>query len=40
MKGFQSSRRGGFVDVEQVSSSVIELSGQAVTVLKGQMKIG
>ncbi|GIU42548.1 PhzF family phenazine biosynthesis protein [Shewanella algidipiscicola] len=39
MQGFQASSRGGHVDVELLASGLIKLSGQAVTVLKGQMKI-
>lgn len=39
MQGFQASSRGGYVDVELLASGLIKLSGQAITVLKGQMKI-
>ncbi|MBD0785602.1 PhzF family phenazine biosynthesis protein [Vibrio sp. Y2-5] len=39
LKGYQASRRGGFVDVEQLDVNTVKLSGKAVTVLKGQMRI-
>ncbi len=39
LRGFQSSRRGGLVDVEKLNSNFIKLSGKAIIVLRGQMKI-
>lgn len=39
LKAYQASRRGGFVDVEQLDKKTVKLSGKAVTVLKGQMRI-
>ncbi len=39
LKGYQASKRGGFIDVEHVSPTQVKLSGQAVTVMEGRMKI-
>ena len=39
MTAFQCSRRGGFVDVELLNSGAVKLSGQAVTVLQGKMRV-
>ncbi|WP_415860740.1 PhzF family phenazine biosynthesis protein [Vibrio metschnikovii] len=39
LKGYQASNRGGFVDVERVSENQVKLSGQAITVFQGRMKI-
>ena len=39
LKAYQASRRGGYVDVEQLDANTVKLSGKAVTVLQGQMRI-
>ncbi|GIB79146.1 MULTISPECIES: PhzF family phenazine biosynthesis protein [Vibrio] len=39
LKGYQASKRGGFVDVELLNPNQVKLSGQAVTSLSGRMKI-
>ncbi len=39
LKGYQASHRGGYVDVELLNAKQVKLSGQAVTVLQGQMTI-
>ncbi len=39
LKAYQASPRGGYVDVEQITSQQVKLSGQAVTVLEGKMRV-
>ena len=39
LRAFQCSRRGGFVDIELLYNGAVKLSGQAVTVLQGKMKV-
>ena len=39
LKAYQASKRGGFVQVEMVNANHVKLSGRAVTVLAGRMRI-